>query len=318
MKYIQLTSDERYMISRLKWQRFSQADIARILARCPSTISREIRRNATTHDGVYRAEKAIQYTNARRSRSRRNRQFDALEFKQVIALLKRRLSPEQISGLLKKRRELSISTETIYAYIRHDRRSGGRLYCFLRQAGKRRRKRYRSPDSRGKLRHKRSIHERPPGATNRSRRGHWEGDTVMGAYATKPCVLTLVDRKTGFLMIGKLTDRTVESTNQRLRQLMARAPARFKTMTIDNGTEFHGYKDVEETSDTRFYFADPYHSWQRGSNENVNGLIRQYLPKGTSMEELNQHQCNAIATEINNRPRKRYGWKTPAELFLRP
>ena len=140
----------------------------------------------------------------------------------------------------------------------------------------------------------------------------------MGAYATKPCVLTIVDRKTGFLMIGKLTDRTVESTHRRLRQLMARAPHRLKTMTVDNGTEFHGYKDVEETSDRRFYFAGPYHSWQRGSTENVNGLIRQYLPKGTSMEKLNQHQCNAIATEINNRPRKRYGWKTPAELFLRP
>ena len=269
-------------------------------------------------DGIYRAEKAIQYTKARRSRSRRNRQFDEVAFKQVVALLKRRLSPEQISGVLKKCRQLSISPETIYAYIRQDRREGGTLYRFLRQAGKLRRKRYRSPDSRGKLRHKRSIHERPPGAANRSRTGHWEGDTVMGAYTTKPCVLTLVDRKTGFVMIGKLSDRTVESTNRRLKQLMARQPARFKTITLDNGTEFHGYKDVEETTDTRFYFADPYHSWQRGSNENVNGLIRQYLPKGTSMEELNQLQCNAIATEINNRPRKRYGWKTPAELFLRP
>ena len=104
----------------------------------------------------------------------------------------------------------------------------------------------------------------------------------------------------------------------RLRKLIARYPERINTITVDNGTEFHGYKELEKTTHTRFFFADPYHSWQRGSNENTNGLIRQYLPKGVSMEKLTQHQCNAIANEINNRPRKRYGWKTPAELFLRP
>lgn len=318
MKYTQLTSEERYMLSKLKWQRFSQADIARLMGRSPSTISRELRRNATTHDGAYRPDKAIQYTQARRRRSRRNRQFDHHDFRRVINLLKRRFSPEQISAVLRKRRQLTISTETIYAYLREDRRHGGTLYRFLRQAGKQRRKRYRSRDSRGKLRHKRSIHERPPGAVNRSRIGHWEGDTVMGSYQSKPCILTLVDRKTGFLMIGKLDDRTTHSTNQRLQKLIARAPGHFKTITVDNGTEFHGYKDVEKVSDAKFYFADPYHSWQRATNENTNGLIRQYLPKGVSMEQLSQHQCNAIADEINNRPRKRYAWKAPAELFPCP
>lgn len=318
MRYTQLTSEERYMLSRLKWQRFKQAEIAVIMGRSPSTISRELRRNATTHDGVYRAEKAIQYTKARRSRSRRNQRFDEAAYLQVVALLKRRFSPEQISAILKQRRQLSISTETIYAYLRLDRRAGGTLYRFLRQAGKQRRKRYRSADSRGKLRNKRSIHDRPAGANNRSRIGHWEGDTVMGAYDSKPCIVTLVDRKTGFLMIGKLADRTVASTNRRLRQLMDRAPHRFKTITVDNGTEFHGYKALEKKGSAKFYFADPYHSWQRGSNENINGLIRQYLPKGVSMDNLTQHQCNAIADEINNRPRKRYRWKTPTELFLRP
>lgn len=318
MKYTQLTSDERYTLARLKAQRFSQADIARILGRHPSTISRELRRNATTHDGAYRADKAIQYTHARRGRSRRNRQFSHAEFRQVIRLLKKRLSPEQISAVLHQTQQLSISTETIYAYIRRDRRQGGTLYRYLRQAGKQRRKRYRSPDSRGKLRGKRSIHDRPKAANNRSRIGHWEGDTVMGPAGSKPCIVTLVERKSGYLMIGKLDDRTVASTNQRLRQLIARAPEQFKTITVDNGTEFHGYEDLEKVTGARFYFADPYHSWQRGTSENTNGLIRQYLPKGVSMEDLTQQQCNAIANEINNRPRKRYGWKTPAELFLRP
>ena len=318
MKYVQLTSEERYTLARCRAQRWSQAEIARFLGRSPSTISRELRRNATTHDGAYRADKAIQYTQARRARSRRNRQFNEAQFRCVIRLLRKRLSPEQISGTLAQQRLLFISCETIYAYLRQDRKQGGRLYRFLRQAGKQRRKRYRSPDSRGKLRGKRTIHDRPPGARNRSRIGHWEGDTVMGAYDSRPCIVTLVERKTGFLMIGKLNDRTVASANGRLRKLIARYPERINTITVDNGTEFHGYKELEKTTHTRFFFADPYHSWQRGSNENTNGLIRQYLPKGVSMEKLTQHQCNAIANEINNRPRKRYGWKTPAELFLRP
>lgn len=317
MKYVQLTSDERYMISQLKWQGFSCTEIADLVGRHRSTVYREIRRNATTHDGVYRATKAIQYAKARRSRSRRNWQFTTECMTPLVRLLKQDYSPEQASAILKQQGVLSVCVETVYAFIRRDRKAGGKLFQRLRHAGKQKRKRYARADSRGRLGNKRSIHDRPQAADNRSQVGHWEIDTVMGKFGTKPCILTLVDRKTGYLLIGQLNDRTTASTNKRLRKLIRRSPDRFKTITADNGTEFHGYKVIEQATNTPFYFADPYHSWQRGTNENTNGLIRQYLPKGTSMEAVTQQQCNRIANILNNRPRKRYGFKSPAELFER-
>ena len=123
---------------------------------------------------------------------------------------------------------------------------------------------------------------------------------TTGQYGTKPCIVTLVERKTGFLQMGKIATRTMLDTNRRVLHMINRHPHRIETITADNGTEFHGYADIEELTDVKFYFAQPYHSWERGTNENTNGLIRQHLPKGTSMEELTQHQCNAIADKLNN------------------
>lgn len=303
------------MIAQLKRQGYSQASIARMTDRHRSTISRELKRNATPHDGWYRADKAIGYTRARRSRSRRNWRYTAEKLKPVIDLLHEGYSPEQASAVLKMKRVMRVSIQTIYAFLKRDRKAGGELYKLLRLSSKLKRKRYDKADSRGRLRHKRSIHERPNGAENRSRVGHWEIDTVMGKYGSKPCLLTLVDRKTGYALIGKLADRTVASMNERLKQLIARYSQNFKTITADNGTEFHGYKEVEEATDTPFYFADPYHSWQRGSNENLNGLIRQYFPKGMSLVNVTQADCDRVAEQLNNRPRKRYGYKSPAQLF---
>ena len=317
MKYVQLTSDERYTLARCRAQRWSQADIARFMGRSPSTISRELRRNATTHDGAYRADKAIQYTQARRARSRRNRQFSEAQFRLVIRLLRKHLSPEQISATLYERRQLSISAQTIYAYLRQDRKQGGRLYRFLRQAGKQRRKRYRKPDSRGKLRGKRSIHDRPPGARNRSRTGHWEGDTVMGAYDSKPCIVTLVDRRSKYVHIGKLRCRKTDEANRRIVKLIERGTHPFRTITADNGTEFHQYQTVEERTGVPFYFCTPYHSWERGLSENTNGLIRQFLPKRQSMKDVSQRDCDRIAHLLNTRPRKALGYRTPEEAYGR-
>ena len=160
---------------------------------------------------------------------------------------------------------------------------------------------------------KRHISERPKSVEGRRHRGHWEIDTVMGK-GSPDCIVTLVERKTGFLMIGKLKDRTTRSLNKKTRRLITRDPAAFKTITADNGTEFHQYKAIEAASKVRFYFATPYHSWERGSNENVNGLIRQYLPKGTSMANLTQQQCDVIAYKLNTRPRKRYNFQTPEQI----
>ena len=133
---------------------------------------------------------------------------------------------------------------------------------------------------------------------------------------SKDCIVTLVERKTGYVLIGKLADRTTASLNKRVIALMRQFQNKFQTITADNGTEFHAYKKIEKATDVTFYFATPYHSWERGTNESTNGLIRQYLPKGTSMSSLTQQQCNMIAKKLNTRPRKRLGFKTPQEVFL--
>ena len=313
MRYHQLTSEERYALSALRRQGLSQAAIGRSLERDPGTISRELKRNSRK-DGGYRPFTAGEMTRGRRSRSRRNQQFTPEQWVLVVSCLQKLWSPEQISGRLALEGRLHISHETIYRYIWNDRWHGGSLHTYLRHDPKQLRKRYGRYDSRGRLAGKRAISERPPGAENRSRVGHLEGDTMIGS-SDKHCILTLVDRKTGHVRIGKLRQRTVGETNRRAIRLIKRAPRRTLTLTLDNGTEFHGYKRLEKATGITVYFATPHHSWERGTNENTNGLLRQYLPKRTSMARLTQRDCDGIARHLNNRPRKRLGYRTPAELF---
>jgi IS30 family transposase len=302
------------MLAALRRQGWSQAEIARSLGRHRSTICREVSRNRTRADGRYRATTAQERANGRRRRSRRNQRFTAQDFARVDELLRRQWSPEQVAGHLGRQGQLLISHETIYRHVWRDKRVGGLLYTHLRGARKRRRKRYGSYDSRGKPAGKRHIAERPPGVEGRGRVGHWEIDTVMGA-GSKDCIVSIVERKSGLLLIGKLADRTTASLNRRVIRLIRRDGAAFETITADNGTEFHDYQGIEARTKALFYFARPYHSWERGSNENANGLIRQYLPKGVSMAGLTQQQCNAIARKLNTRPRKRLGFRTPLECF---
>lgn len=302
------------MLAALRRQGLNQAEIARALGRHRSTVSREVRRNCTRADARYRAFTAQERTNGRRSRSRRNQRFSAEDFALIDELLRRQWSPEQVCGHLARQGQLLISHETIYRHIWRDKREGGLLYTHLRGARKRRRKRYGSYDSRGRLAGKRLISERPAEVESRRRLGHWEIDTVMGA-GSKDCIVSLVERKTGLLLIDKLADRTTASLNRRVIHLIRRHDAAFETVTADNGTEFHDYQRIEARTQALFYFARPYHSWERGSNENANGLIRQYLPKGESMCGLSQQQCNAIARKLNTRPRKRLGFRTPLECF---
>jgi len=304
------------MISALRKQGCCQAEIARQLGRHRSTIKREIDRNSRLNGRtyVYWPSKAIQMTNGRRRRSRRNRQFSQAELQIVANRLSRQWSPEQIAGRLRRHGILSISHETIYRYIWADKAAGGDLYRHLRQSPRQRRKRHNTYDSRGRLAGKRMIDERPAVVESRRVKGHWEIDTVMGGN-NNHCIVTLVERKTGYVLIGKLKRRTTRETNKRLISLIDRHRLRFSTITADNGTEFHGYPAVEKQTGATFYFAYPYHSWERGSNENANGLIRQYLPKRTSMAHITQQDCNAIMKKLNTRPRKRYGFKTPEEMM---
>ena len=212
---------------------------------------------------------------------------------------------------LMKRR---MSHETIYQYIWRDKAAGGQLWRHLRQSSRQRRKRRNSYDSRGRLANKRKISERPIGVEGRRTRQHLEIDTVIGK-GSRDCIVTIVERKSGYVMIGKLKDRTTRSLNQRCIKLLNREAATFKTITADNGTEFHQYPEIEAATNTRFYFANPHHSWERGTNGNTNGLIRQYIPKGTSMKDLTQVQCDRIAKHLNTRPRKRHNCKTPEEIL---
>lgn len=302
------------MLAALRRQGLNQAEIARSLGRHRSTVCREVGRNSTRADGHYRAFTAQERTNGRRSRSRRNRRFSAEDFALIDGLLCRQWSPEQVAGHLARSGLLSISHETIYRHVWRDKKAGGLLYTHLRGARKRRRKRYGAYDSRGKLAGKRPISARPPEVETRQQAGHWEIDTVMGS-GSKDCIVSLVERRSGLLLIGKLADRTTASLNRRVIGIIRRDGAAFETVTADNGTEFHGYERIERRTGAVFYFARPYHSWERGSNENANGLIRQYLPKGASMAGLTQHQCNAIARKLNTRPRKRLGFRTPLECY---
>ncbi len=313
MRYHQITSDERYKIAALLWQGLNYSEVGRAIGRHRSTVMREVQRNLCK-DGDYRAFKADSRTRRRRRESRRKWQFADWQLQMISALVRLEWSPEQISGWLRLWRVCAISHETIYRFIWYDHYEGGYLYTHLRQATKKWRKRYGSVDSRGVLPGKRHISQRPPGAENRSRIGHWEGDTVMGGRDLH-CIATLVERKSGLVAIGKLKARTTAELNRAMIKLINREARRVRTVTADNGTEFHQYDAIEKRTGAAFYFATPYHSWERGTNENANGLIRQYLPKGRSMANLTQNECDAIARKLNTRPRKRLGYKTPEQIY---
>ena len=315
MTYHQITSEERYRLSALRVQGLSNPEIASAMGRHRSTIWREVRRNAHVSDGHYHVEKAIQHASARSYRSRSHAHFTEPQLRKVWRCLQQLWSPEQISNHLRQTGTLRISHETIYRHIWRDLKRGGNLHCSLRHAIKQRRKRYGAYDSRGRLAGKRMIQQRPASIESRRTFGHWEIDTVLGK-GSKHCIVSLVERKSGYLHIGKLRSRTVLQTSARTIRLIRRHPDLFKSITADNGTEFHGYADIEKATGVPFYFDTPHHSWERGTNENTNGLIRQYLPKNTSMTRLTQHQCNAIAKAINTRPRKRHGYKTPEQILF--
>jgi IS30 family transposase len=315
MKYSQLTPEDRSVISVLRRGGYSISDIAQVLKRDRSTIYRELSRNATdTPKGlVYCVSKAQEKRNGRLRRSRRGSHHGEEDYALVRKLLEAQWSPEQIAGTLKRLGELQISHQTIYRYVRGDWKSGGSLWKQLRRRYKRRKRHY-GLERRGRMQGKRMIDERPAAVEERQEVGHWELDTVQGASGEKACVVTLVERVTGVLLVEKVPDKTVKSVNRALIMAIRRSPLPVLTITADNGTEFHGYRKVEIATGVTIYFARPYHPWERGTNENTNGLLRQYWPKGNSMADLTQAQCNAVSHKLNTRPRKRHGYFSPLQL----
>jgi IS30 family transposase len=314
--HAQITLEERYAINVMRKQRYSIRAIAREIGRAPSTVSRELRRNLRP-TGRYVPGIAHSYAVARRRRSRRNARIGPETWEVVDRYLRMDWSPEQVAGFLRAERILRISHEAIYIHVWADKRAGGDLWRHLRQAGKKRRKRYGAYDSRGRLAGKRHISERPPEAEERIELGHWEIDTVMGTEHGRNSVLTLVERATGYLVMGKLTRHCAADASARCVEMIERQGGRVATITADNGTEFHSYRQIEAETGVEFYFATPHHSWERGTNENTNGLIRQYLPKKTCFAHITQGDCDAIAAKLNSRPRKRLRYRTPEECYAR-
>src|SRR2546425_9122279 len=317
MTYHQITFEERYTLGLLRQRGLPPAAIARVLGHHRSTIGREVRRNRARSDGTYRPQLADWYARGRRSCSRRNRRFAAADWARVQTLVREDWSPEQSAGRWRLDQEFAISHETIYRYLWQDKREGGTLYRHLRGARKQRRKRYGRYDSRGRLAGKRPISTRPAAADARAEVGHWEADTMLGAGHAGPCVLSLVERKTGYLVLGKLQQRTSAEVNRRAQPLIQVQPHPVRTSTVDNGTEFHQDAALEPGPAARIYFATPHHARGRGTNENTNGLLRQYLPKRRSMAHLTQQDCTRIAAKLNRRPRKRLGYRTPEECYAR-
>jgi transposase, IS30 family len=313
--YRQITPNERYMLAALRKQvpALTISEIARLMTRPRCTISRELARNSSRRDRVYRPYHAQDETNRRRTRSPRNSRFDAADWDLIVRLLHEGLSPDQISGRLRLEGRLEISYASIYRFIRRDKNRGGTLFRLLRQPAKWR-KRHAGAEKRGRLTGKRHISERPTAVELRQEVGHWEMDTIVSPL-DRHCVVSLVERVTGCVLIGKLRSRSVAATNRRVLHLIRSHRHLFRSITVDNGTEFHGYREIERLTNTTFYFATPYHSWERGTNENTNGLIRQYIPKRASMRHLTQARCTEIALKLNNRPRKRHGYLSPIEIF---
>lgn len=316
MTYQQLTPDERYMIGQLRGQGCRPSEIARLMVRHRSTIGRELERNSieTPKGRFYCVSKAQEKRNGRLRRSRRGPQHSAEDYALVRRLLLEQWSPEQIAGVLRGLNEVRISHQTIYRYIRRDWHAGGQLWQELRRRYKRRKRHY-GLERRGRLQGKPLIEERPQSVEDRHERGHYEGDTVQGANGEKACVVTVVERTTGWVLVGKSRNRTVKAVNRVLIELLRRSPLPVRTLTLDNGTEFHGYREVEHATGAQIYFARPHHPWQRGSNENTNGLLRQYWPKKASMAKLTQRHCDQIAYILNTRPRKRHGYLSPLQLI---
>lgn len=313
MSYNQLTENERYQIYSLIKAGHSQVDIAELLGRHPSTISRELRRNTGLRG--YRPGQAQNLSDARRHEAAKAKKITEEVRSQLETLLRQELSPQQAADYLERHTGVSLHHETIYQLIYADKANGGDLYTHLRVASKPYRKRYGSNDRRGKLKNRVSIDERPAVVDRCNRVGDWEGDTVIGK-GRKGALLTMVERKTLYTVIVRLTGKKSDLLADAAVAHMAHLKDRVKTITFDNGLEFAGHEEIAKGLAADVYFAHPYASWERGINENTNGLIRQYFPKGTDFSKVTDEQVQFVMDRLNSRPRATRGGRSPNELFM--
>ena len=310
MSYKQLTQEERYQIYILKKAEYSQTQIAELLERDKSTISRELRRNRGLKG--YRPRQAHNLALRRRYDKAQPRIGNPV-WQLVEALIRDEWSPEQIVGRVEMEQGVSISHEWIYQHVYTDKRSGGNLYRFLR-CQKVRRKRYGLYSRRGTIPNQVSIDERPAIVDAKRRFGDWEGDTVIGK-SHRGALVTLVERKSLYTVIRSVIHKTAAAVRAAVVDGLTPYIDRVHTITYDNGREFTDHEGMASDLETRIYFAHPYASWERGLNENTNGLLRQYFPKGTDLSMHTQAKLNAVARQLNERPRKTLDFETPADRF---
>ena len=308
MKYKQLTQEQRYQISALLEMETEQNKIAEVLKVHRSTISREIRRNKGKRG--YRPNQAHRKAVARTKKGKCKIRPE--DWKLIEEKLCEEFSPEQVVHWVKKYHGLIVSHEWIYQYIWKDKKRDGTLYKHLRRQ-KKYRHRAGKCDNRGKISHRRSIEDRPEIVEQRVRVGDWEADTIIGK-GKKGAIVTLVDRKSRYLRMGMVTRRTKEIVANKIISLLSGLPVH--TITCDNGKEFADHEKIATELQTDVYFAHPYSSWERGTNENTNGLIRQYIPKNTHFQNISTTDIAFVENRLNSRPRKCLDFIQPV-VFLK-
>lgn len=312
MNYKQLTQEERYQIYVLIKANHNQKEIAKILGRSASSISRELKRNKGLRG--YRPKQAQSLAVKRRVTAAKSVKITDHVKKWIHDLLWKDFTPEQIAGRLALEGKITLHHESVYRYIYQDKASGGTLYKKLTRACKKYKKRYGSYDKRGQLVNRVSIDERPDIVDTKSRIGDWEGDTVIGK-GRKNAFVTMVERKTLFTVVKRIESKHADITADALISSMKPLQSHILTITLDNGKEFAQHEKIGEKLNADVYFAHPYSSWERGINENTNGLLRRYFPKGTDFMTLSEEEIEDVVYKLNHRPRKTRGYKTPHELF---
>lgn len=321
MPYHHFTTEERYVIAHMAMAGFSLREIGRRIGRHHMSISREITRNRPTYadDAVYWYDAGESYAKERRHKARHQRRHHERLLTYVMIRLKEDWSPEAISGRLKRDfpedAAMRISPETIYCWIYKDSRNKGNLHCHLRRRHKYRRRQKRYGSGRRFIPGRVPIHERPSIVTERARFGDWEDDIMEGGKGAGG-LMTHVERKSRYLIAAKLPDKKSMSMNLESIGHFRKVPKILRhTLTVDNGKEFSQFKDIEKKTGLTVYFADPYAAWQRGTNENTNGLLRFYFPKGTDFRPISKKEVAAVVEKLNNRPRKCLNYQTPYEVY---
>jgi transposase, IS30 family len=312
MSYRQLAQEQRYQIYALMKADWSQLAIAAEVGVHPSTISRELKRNRGRRN--YRPKQADEMARARKMNHITIR-IKPRTWALIEKYLRQDWSPEQVSGWLFKERRLRVSHERIYQYIYADKHSGGNLHQHLR-CRKRRRKRYGAYDRRGRLSGCRSIDERPKAVKQKRRIGDWEADTIIGQNH-RGAILSLTERKSKLTRLKRVERNTAAAVEQAVEELLRPLKERCHTITSDNGREFANHQAIAWKLRASFYFAHPYAAWERGLNENTNGLVRQYFPKKSDFSKIKDSDVQRVMKRLNNRPRKTLGYKTPNQVFFK-